>query len=36
MKCSGIRFKGYVHYASKDKPQYIIKSDKTDPGTFLL
>ena len=27
---SGIRFKGYVHHASKDEPQYIIKSDKTD------
>jgi len=23
-------FKGYVHHASKDDPQYIIKSDKTD------
>ena len=27
---SNIRFKGYVHHASKDEPQYIIKSDKTD------
>jgi hypothetical protein len=27
---SDIRFKGYVHHASKDEPQYIIKSDKTD------
>ena len=27
---SEIRFKGYVHHASKDEPQYIIKSDKTD------
>ena len=27
---SDIRFRGYVHHASKDKPQYIIKSDKTD------
>jgi Hypervirulence associated proteins TUDOR domain len=27
---SYIRFKGYVHHASKDEPQYIIKSDKTD------
>jgi hypothetical protein len=26
---SDIRFKGYVHHASKDEPQYIIKSDKT-------
>ena len=25
-----IRFKGYVHHASKDEPQYIIKSEKTD------
>lgn len=27
---SDIRFKGYVHHASKDEPQYVIKSDKTD------
>ena len=27
---SNVRFKGYVHHASKDDPQYIIKSDKTD------
>jgi hypothetical protein len=27
---SDVRFKGYVHHASKDKPQYIIKSEKTD------
>lgn len=27
---SNIRFKGYVHHASKDEPQYLIKSDKTD------
>lgn len=27
---SDTRFKGYVHHASKDEPQYIIKSDKTD------
>jgi hypothetical protein len=27
---SATRFKGYVHHASKDEPQYIIKSDKTD------
>ena len=25
-----IKFKGYVHHASKDEPQYLIKSDKTD------
>ncbi len=24
------RFKGYIHHASKDDPQYEIKSDKTD------
>lgn len=24
------RFKGYVHHASRDEPQYVIKSDKTD------
>jgi hypothetical protein len=23
-------FKGYVHHASKEEPQYLIKSDKTD------
>jgi len=23
-------FKGYVHHASKDEPQYLIKSDKTE------
>ena len=27
---SAVRFKGYVHHASKDEPQYIIKSEKTD------
>jgi len=26
---SDIRFKDYVHHASKDEPQYIIKSNKT-------
>lgn len=26
---SDLRFKGYVHHASKDEPQYIIKSEKT-------
>jgi hypothetical protein len=25
-----IIFKGYKRHASKDEPQYIIKSDKTD------
>jgi Hypervirulence associated proteins TUDOR domain len=27
---SDLRIKGYVHHASKDEPQYFIKSDKTD------
>lgn len=27
---SDVRFKGYVHHASRDEPQYLIKSDKTD------
>jgi hypothetical protein len=27
---SNIRFKGYVHHASKDEPQYMINSDKSD------
>lgn len=27
---SNIRIKGYVRHASKDKPQYMIRSDKTD------
>jgi hypothetical protein len=27
---SDARFKGYVHHATKDEPQYFIKSDKTD------
>jgi hypothetical protein len=25
-----VEYKGYVHHASKDEPQYEIKSDKTD------
>jgi hypothetical protein len=25
-----IDYKGYTHHASKDEPQYEIKSDKTD------
>ena len=25
-----LNYKGYVHHASKDEPQYEIKSDKTD------
>lgn len=27
---SDVSYKGYVHHASKDDPQYEIKSDKTD------
>lgn len=27
---SDVRVKGYVHHASKDAPQYMIKSEKTD------
>jgi hypothetical protein len=25
-----VNYKGYVHHATKDEPQYEIKSDKTD------
>ena len=27
---SEIEFKGYARHASKDEPQYLIESDKTD------
>lgn len=27
---SDIPWKGFMHHASKNEPQYIIKSDKTD------
>jgi Hypervirulence associated proteins TUDOR domain len=27
---SEVRFKGYVHHASRAEPQYFIASDKTD------
>jgi hypothetical protein len=27
---SETQFKGYTRHASKDEPQYLIKSDKTD------
>jgi Hypervirulence associated proteins TUDOR domain len=27
---TNVDYKGYVHHASKDDPQYEIKSDKTD------
>jgi len=25
-----VNYKGYVHHATSDEPQYAIKSDKTD------
>lgn len=27
---SDVKFKGYKHHATKEEPQYFIKSDKTD------
>jgi len=27
---SDVKFKGYTHHATKEVPQYLIKSDKTD------
>ena len=27
---SDVTYRGYVHHASEDDPQYEIKSDKTD------
>jgi hypothetical protein len=27
---SDVRFKGYVHHATREEPQYFIKSDKTE------
>jgi hypothetical protein len=27
---SDMKFKGYVHHASREEPQYIINSDKTE------
>lgn len=27
---SDVKFKGYTHHATKEEPQYFIKSDKTD------
>ena len=27
---SDVRFKGYIHHASKQEPQYIIRSEKTE------
>ena len=25
-----VEYKGYIHHASKDEPQYEVQSDKTD------
>jgi hypothetical protein len=30
MHAKDVDWKGYVHHASRDDPQYEIKSDKTD------
>ncbi|HEV2616038.1 MAG TPA: DUF2945 domain-containing protein [Candidatus Acidoferrales bacterium] len=27
---SDTKFKGYIHHATKEEPQYFIKSDKTE------
>ena len=27
---SDVKLKGYIHHATKEEPQYFIKSDKTD------
>ena len=27
---SAFNFKGYIHHATQDEPQYLIKSDKTE------
>jgi len=27
---SEVQFKGYTHHATREEPQYFIKSDKTD------
>ena len=27
---SDVEFKGYIHHATREEPQYFIKSDKTD------
>ncbi len=27
---SNLQFKGYTHHASREEPQYLIQSDKTD------
>jgi hypothetical protein len=30
MHTKNVNYKGYIHHASADDPQYEIKSDKTD------
>ncbi len=30
MHTKNVNYEGYVHHASKENPQYEIKSDKTD------
>ena len=30
VRTQDVNYKGYVHHATKDDPQYEIKSDKTD------
>ena len=30
VRTKNVSYKGYVHHASKENPQYEIKSDKTD------
>lgn len=30
MHASDVNYNGYIHHASRDDPQYEIKSDKTD------
>jgi Hypervirulence associated proteins TUDOR domain len=27
---SNVKFKGYIHHATKEEPQYFIESDKSD------
>ena len=30
MHAKDVNYKGYIHHASRDDPQFEIKSDKTD------
>lgn len=30
VRTKDVNYKGYIHHASRDEPQYEIKSDKTD------